>query len=89
MLSQRGHAYITVDASPALAVDGVVDYVCINDVPGDNLIGQLLLNIVLASPVGYWYIPVQSHCVCVCLFTIYYTVIPLCASFAAQMVMQT
>ena len=39
VLSQRSHAHITVDPSPALAMEGVVDYVCASDVPGDNMIG--------------------------------------------------
>lgn len=39
VLSEHAHADITVDPSAALAMDGVVDYVCVEDVPGSNKIG--------------------------------------------------
>ena len=39
VLSEHAHASITVDASAALAMEGVVDYVCVNDVPGANVMG--------------------------------------------------
>ena len=39
VFSQHAHANITVDASAALEMDGVIDYVCVDDVPGDNMIG--------------------------------------------------
>ena len=42
VLSQHAHAHITVDASAALVMEGVVDYVCVSDVPGDNMIGLRL-----------------------------------------------
>ena len=39
VLSQHAHAHITVDPSAALAMEGVVDYVSVSDVPGQNMIG--------------------------------------------------
>ncbi|CAI8021900.1 Xanthine dehydrogenase/oxidase [Geodia barretti] len=39
VLSQHAHAIISVDASAALVMEGVVDYVSVTDVPGDNMIG--------------------------------------------------
>ena len=39
VLSGHAHAHITVDASAALAMEGVVDYVSVKDVPGENMIG--------------------------------------------------
>ena len=44
MLSKRAHAHISVDPSAALAMEGVMDYVSVSDVPGDNMIGLPLLN---------------------------------------------
>ena len=40
VFSEHAHAKITVDASAALAIEGVVDYVCVDDVPGSNMIGE-------------------------------------------------
>ena len=45
VLSEHAHASITVDASAALAMEGVVDYVCVNDVPGANMVGEYLSEI--------------------------------------------
>ena len=45
VLSEHAHASITVDASAALAMEGVVDYVCVNDVPGSNIIGESCIEI--------------------------------------------
>ena len=42
VLSQHAHAIISVDASAALVMEGVVDYVSVTDVPGDNMIGLSL-----------------------------------------------
>ena len=39
VLSEHAHASIIVDASAALTMEGVVDYVCVDDVPGTNIIG--------------------------------------------------
>ena len=39
VLSDHSNANITVDASVALTMEGVVDYVCVDDVPGTNIIG--------------------------------------------------
>ena len=39
VLSERAHAHISVDPSAALAMEGVMDYVSVSDVPGDNMIG--------------------------------------------------
>ena len=40
VLSEHAHASITVNASAALAMEGVVDYVCVSDVPGSNMVGE-------------------------------------------------
>ena len=40
VFSDHAHATISVDPSTALAMEGVVDYVCVDDVPGDNMIGM-------------------------------------------------
>ena len=40
VLSEHAHAIITVDASAALSLEGVVDYICVDDVPGNNIIGM-------------------------------------------------
>ena len=42
VLSTHPHANITVDYSAALVMEGVVDYVCVNDVPGSNMIGMYM-----------------------------------------------
>ena len=44
VLSTHPHANITVDYSAALVMEGVVDYVCVNDVPGSNMFGMLYYN---------------------------------------------
>ena len=49
MLSTHAHANITVDYSAALSMEGVVDYVCVDDVPGSNVIGT--------------YVCIQYHCI--------------------------
>ena len=46
VLSTHAHSHITVDPSPALAMEGVVDYVSVSDVPGDNMIGLPLTPLV-------------------------------------------
>ena len=46
VLSEHAHASITVDASAALVMEGVVDYVCVSDVPGSNMVGEYLSEIV-------------------------------------------
>lgn len=43
VLSKRAHANISVDATLALDMEGVVDFVCIDDVPGSNLVGKLFV----------------------------------------------
>ena len=40
VLSDHAHARITVDTGPALAMEGVVDYVGVEDVPGTNVVGK-------------------------------------------------
>ena len=52
MLSQHAHAIISVDVSAALAMEGVVDYVSVSDVPGDNMIGLCHLHFVTNSCFG-------------------------------------
>ena len=47
VLSGHAHAHITVDASAALAMEGVVDYVSVKDVPGENTIGLPLFTILI------------------------------------------
>ena len=42
VLSTHAHANITVDYSAALSMEGVVDYVCVDDVPGSNVIGTYI-----------------------------------------------
>ena len=49
VFSERAHANIlSVDAGAALAMEGVVDYVCVDGVPGNNMIGTCIYN--LSSP---------------------------------------
>ena len=49
VLSKHAHANITVDPSAALKMEGVVDYVCVNDVPGNNIIGLCIAIAVLCT----------------------------------------
>ena len=47
VLSRHSHASITVDYSAALAMEGVVDYVGIKDLPGSNMIGMYSVHVLV------------------------------------------
>ena len=40
MVSSHAHARITVETAAALAMEGVVGYVDVTDVPGENVVGK-------------------------------------------------
>ena len=68
VLSQHAHAIISVDASAALAMEGVVDYVSVSDVPGDNMIGLshftlllLLVHTTFLQERSWCYVLVSLH----------------------------
>ena len=65
VLSQHAHANITVDTSAALEMDGVIDYVCVDDVPGDNMIGVHWINSgtsLIQTPLGQTKVPLLESC---------------------------